>query len=253
MEGGSTSLSRADQAGSGLDPIVALDVPVDYSFKELRHVSELETEEPRTGKRKGQTQAGGGGQQSGAQDAGGQQVDGHSTTQTLVKPAALGSSTAQRKRVVQKVIGVVKLNNNMFENISGLPEALHFVMDNPLTNLQWLDLSFNQLTAVEPVLLQFQNLKALYMHGNCIQSLGSVAQLKGLPKLLSLTLNGNPLGSAKTYRPFVIGAVQQLKSLDHSTITEDEHSDSFAWYQAHMKRLRERAELKAQRELEAQG
>mmetsp|Transcript_30662 Transcript_30662/g.56026 ORF Transcript_30662/g.56026 Transcript_30662/m.56026 type:complete len:244 (+) Transcript_30662:51-782(+) len=237
------SPTRAEQ--SGLEPLVAVDVPVDYSFKELRHVSELETEEPRLGKRKTQPQAGQQTQEAAPDPHSAQQV------QTLTKPAALGSSTSQRKRVVKKVTAVVKLNNNMFETMAGLPEALQFVMDDPLVNMQWLDLSFNQLASVEPVLLQFPNMKALYLHGNCIQSLGSVERLKGLPKLLSLTLNGNPLGSAKTYRPFVVGAVPQLKSLDHSTITDDEHNSAAAWYEAHQKRLRERAELKRQKELEA--
>merc|ERR1712083_582452 len=93
---------------------------------------------------------------------------------------------------------------------------------NPLRSLQWIDLSFNQLVTIKPALLGFQSLKALYLHGNCIKSLSVVDRLKKLPKLLSLTLNGNPIESNAIYRSYVIGALPGLKSIDHSTITEDE-------------------------------
>lgn len=92
--------------------------------------------------------------------------------------------------------------------------------------------------------MRFLNLKALYLHGNCIKSLASVDKLKKLQKLLSLTLNGNPIESTSIYRTYVIGAVPQIRSLDHSTITQDEVSNAAAWYKGHQERARKRAEDK---------
>merc|ERR1719160_1227842 len=124
----------------------------------------------------------------------------------------------------------------MIETLTDLPPALEMAMDNPVLNLQWLDLSFNQLTTVESTLLNFPNLKALYLHGNGIKSLQPVGRLRKLPKLISLTLNGNPMEAFKIYRSYVTGALPDLRSLDHISITEDESESAQAWYQAHQRR-----------------
>merc|ERR1719414_1494054 len=163
-----------------------------------------------------------------------------------IKPVS--ALTPKAKHVVRNVTTSVKLNNNMLESIQGLPRALETAMPNPTMSLMWLDLSFNQLVTIEPELMRFLNLKALYLHGNCIRSLPCVERLRKLPKLLSLTLNGNPIESAKIYRTYVIGAVPTLRSLDHSTITEDEQQNAQAWFKGHLQRLqkkREEAQLMA--------
>merc|ERR1712167_408287 len=100
-------------------------------------------------------------------------------------------------------------------------------------NLQWLDLSFNLFTTIDPVLLNFQSLHVLYMHGNQIAKLPAVNKLQGLPKLRSFTMNGNPVESMKAYRRYVVGALPQLRSLDHASITEDEIAHAKAWYVGH--------------------
>merc|ERR1712125_249386 len=105
-------------------------------------------------------------------------------------------------------------------------------------NCQWIDISFNQLRNIEPELLQFHHLKALYLHGNVIKSLPSVERLSKLPKLISLTLNGNPVECNRCYRMYTIGALVKLRQLDHSTITEEETRESNAWYKSHLKRLK---------------
>uniref|UniRef100_A0A7S3WQU2 Leucine-rich repeat-containing protein 51 n=1 Tax=Strombidinopsis acuminata TaxID=141414 RepID=A0A7S3WQU2_9SPIT len=117
-------------------------------------------------------------------------------------------------------------------------------MGGSLINLQSLDISFNQLRSVEPDLLKLVNLKALYLHGNCIQSMSSVERLRKLPKLMSLTLNGNPVESNKGYRPHVIAALTPngLRKLDHSTITNEEIAGAAAWYKGHLQRLKEHKE-----------
>merc|ERR1712032_1212343 len=114
--------------------------------------------------------------------------------------------------------------------------------DDPLRNCRWIDLSFNHLTRIEPALLEFQQLKALYLHGNQIKSLPSVERLRKLPKLISLTLNGNPIECCRAYRTYVIGALPKLRSLDHSMVTQEEISVGAAWFQAHLKRLQKRKE-----------
>merc|ERR1712232_1091011 len=115
-----------------------------------------------------------------------------------------------------------------------------FVMEDPLRNCQWIDLSFNQLRSIEPALLQFQQLKALYLHGNQIKSLPSIERLRRLPKLRSLTLNGNPVECCRAYRAYVVGALPHLASLDHSKVTQDEVQASAAWFQEHLRRLQQR-------------
>jgi len=218
-----------------LTPDTASGPPLDYSFKDLRSCAEIETEEPRSGVKKPHAEAAGEGEGSAS---GGE----YGLTNATAKPAA--SLAPKLRCVVRNVTTSVKLNNNMLETIQGLPTALESAMSSPLLNLQWLDLSFNQLVTVEPELLRFMNLKALYLHGNCIRSLPAVDRLRKLPKLLSLTTNGNPIEANKIYRPYIIGAVPSLRSLDHSTITEDESQNAAAWFKGHIQRMKKRQEEK---------
>mmetsp|Transcript_62362 Transcript_62362/g.140554 ORF Transcript_62362/g.140554 Transcript_62362/m.140554 type:complete len:244 (-) Transcript_62362:72-803(-) len=205
--------------------------PLDYSFKELRSAAEIETEEPRSGARRSSMESREGDSSRASPEPG---------LSGAIKPV---SALAPKLRVVvRNVTTSVKLNNNMLESVSGLPQALETTMPSPIVNLQWLDLSFNQLVTIEPELLRFLNLKALYLHGNCLRSLPSVERLRKLPKLLSLTLNGNPIESSKIYRPYVIGALNGLRSLDHSTITQDESTNSAAWFKSHLMRVQKRKE-----------
>jgi len=220
---------------------------LDYSFKELRQCAEIETEEPRSGIKRGSVEP----KDTKVADAGAAAPPdttlpvpgaGASGAGPLGVPAKAAVPVPRQRFVVRTVTTTVKLNNNMLETLQGLSRALEFAVSNPLQNIQWLDLSWNQLTAIEPELLQFQNLKALYLHGNCIKSMPSCERLRKLPKLLSLTLNGNPIEASKVYRMYVIGALQNLRSLDHSTITEDEMRNACTWFKGHMIRLKQRQE-----------
>eukprot|EP00413_Alexandrium_margalefii_P034235 CAMPEP_0204578154 /NCGR_PEP_ID=MMETSP0661-20131031/42758_1 /ASSEMBLY_ACC=CAM_ASM_000606 /TAXON_ID=109239 /ORGANISM="Alexandrium margalefi, Strain AMGDE01CS-322" /LENGTH=228 /DNA_ID=CAMNT_0051587057 /DNA_START=61 /DNA_END=747 /DNA_ORIENTATION=- len=209
--------------------ICASGPPLDYSFKELRSCSEIETEEPRNG-----------GRRNSRPDLG--ESDSSPPSPEPGATKQMTSLSPKLRCVVRNVTTSVKLNNNMLESIAGMPQALEMVMPNPLLNLQWIDLAFNQLVTVEPELLRFMNLKALYLHGNCIRSLPSTERLRKLPKLLSLTLNGNPIEASKIYRTYVVGALPTIRSLDHSTITEDEQRSSVAWYKAHLQRVQKKKE-----------
>lgn len=224
--------------GSERDVLVASGPPLDYSFKELRSCAEIETEEPRSGvKRAGGPAAGA---ESGKDGAEGEDAEGGAAATGVLARSTVAATGKPIKKVVRQVTTSIKLNNNMLDTLSGLQPSLESVMNNPLMNLQWIDLSFNQLARIEPDLLRFVNLKALYLHGNCIKALTSVDNLRKLPKLLSLTLNGNPVESTRIYRVYVVGALPGLRSLDHSTITGDEVSSASAWYKGHVEREKSR-------------
>merc|ERR1712224_393823 len=217
------------------------------SFKELKNCAEIETEEPRGGGKKKNLEK---------ENAPGEAAANAEEKEEETKPTpggaaavvAKGGATQVRvgatpaKNVVNKVTIAMKLNNNQIETLSYLPQSLDAVMDDPLINLQWIDLSHNHLATIEPVLTRYTNLKAIYLHGNRIKNLPSVERLRRLPKLISLTLNGNPIEACRIYRRFVIGALPNLRKIDHSTITDDELEASYAWYQMHLKRKEIRKE-----------
>ncbi|KAL1774222.1 Folate receptor alpha [Sigmodon hispidus] len=91
------------------------------------------------------------------------------------------------------------LNNNVLNDLKDFSQVTSQLLQHP-ENLAWIDLSFNDLTSIDPVLTTFFNLSVLYLHGNSIQRLGEVNKLSVLPRLRSLTLHGNPIEEEKGYR-----------------------------------------------------
>ncbi|XP_036924480.1 transmembrane O-methyltransferase homolog isoform X1 [Sturnira hondurensis] len=91
------------------------------------------------------------------------------------------------------------LNNNVLNELKDFNQVISQLLEYP-GNLAWIDLSFNDLTSIDPVLTTFFNLSVLYLHGNSIQRLGEVNKLAILPRLRSLTLHGNPIEEEKGYR-----------------------------------------------------
>lgn len=265
MERGLVSVVAGAMRSPSFDGDFVAGAPIDYSFKELRSCAELATEEPQRGTRRKVLAL----TEASAQEAAtfGEGVDlGASLTEpkqflvasasagTLLPLSATKSSTIRLgggtsgthvKKVIRQVTCAVKLNNNFIETISDLPQSLGFIMADPLRNCRWIDLSFNQLQQIDPALLQFQQLKALYLHGNQIKALPSVERLKKLPKLISLTLNGNPIECCAAYRTYVIGAVPTLRSLDHSMVTQEEVAGAAVWFKGHVKRFEARREQMA--------
>mmetsp|Transcript_120537 Transcript_120537/g.239949 ORF Transcript_120537/g.239949 Transcript_120537/m.239949 type:complete len:251 (+) Transcript_120537:117-869(+) len=230
------------------ESVVASGPPLDYSFKELKNCAEIEVEEPRGG-------FGRSSPEDAMPDAPGEitaagtnsAVTPHAFTGAL-SPQGLATRTGvphgTRQRFFVRVATTsVRLNNNLLESVDGLPKSLESALSDPLTNIQWLDLSFNMLQTVEPELLRFQSLKTLYLHGNRIKSIPAVERLRKLPSLLSLTLNGNPIEIHRYYRHFTIGALPQLKTLDHTSITGDERVDANVWFKGHLLRKKKRREL----------
>lgn len=101
------------------------------------------------------------------------------------------------------------------------------------SRLEWLDLSYNYLTKIENEILEFPNLKTLYLHGNYIQNLEEVKKLQDLPYLQTLTLYGNSIEQIKGYRLYVLGMMYEkyetLKKLDSVLITRKEFDSVIVW------------------------
>ncbi|XP_068920796.1 leucine-rich repeat-containing protein 51 isoform X2 [Petaurus breviceps papuanus] len=94
----------------------------------------------------------------------------------------------------------VRLNNNVLNDLADFSQTMSQLLEHP-QNLAWIDLSFNDLPNIDPVLTTFFNLSVLYLHGNCIHRLPEVDKLSNLTKLRSLTLHGNPIEEEKGYSP----------------------------------------------------
>lgn len=250
--------------------------PLDYSWKELKSCIEIDTEEPRGGKRRPHTMAEREAAASAASSGGPEEpavvpaATGDATTVAAVEgneasAAAAGSGLAaamqlrvaeklppMTPRRLRKVTTALKLNNNSLETLQDLPPALELVMEEPFRNLQWIDLSWNGLTKIDDSLLGFKQLKALYLHKNKIKKLPTIDCLKVLPGLLSLTLNGNPIEERQIYRQYVVGALPKLRVLDHVAVTEEQVFAAGAWFKAHLKRLQIRKVMLEEARLDLQ-
>ena len=124
------------------------------------------------------------------------------------------------------------LNNNEVRSIKGLRDILNFVVWQP-DQLEWLDLSYNYLANIEKEILNFPNLKTLYLHGNYISNLDEVKKLQNMPNMQTLTLYGNSIEQIKGYRLYVLGMMyekyQTLKKLDNVLITSKEFDNVIVW------------------------
>ncbi|XP_014813218.1 PREDICTED: leucine-rich repeat-containing protein 51, partial [Calidris pugnax] len=118
----------------------------------------------------------------------------------------------------------LRLNNNNLGDLGGLTPTLEKLLVPP-TQLRWLDLSFNCLTTIDPVLTTLRALRSLQLHGNDIRSLAEVDKLGVLPHLRRLTLHGNPMEEQRGYRSYVLSLLPHLTTLDFSGVTKQELED----------------------------
>ncbi|KAM9204313.1 leucine-rich repeat-containing protein 51 [Mergus octosetaceus] len=109
----------------------------------------------------------------------------------------------------------------------GLPPTLQRLLAAP-TQLRWLDLSFNRLTAIDPVLGTMEGLQSLSLHGNAVSRLDEVDKLRALRRLRRLTLHGNPMEEEQGYRRYVLALLPWLRRLDFSAVTRQERSEAAA-------------------------
>nr|XP_002120556.1 leucine-rich repeat-containing protein 51 isoform X1 [Ciona intestinalis] len=133
-----------------------------------------------------------------------------------------------QKQPVKYCSRAIRLSNNSISSFDGFSTALQAILDAPDT-LEWIDLSFNDLPKISEALLEYKNLKVLYLHANVIESIQQVDKLAALPNLKTLTLHGNFVDGAKGYRQYVITTIPQLQYLDFSRITKADRDKAGAW------------------------
>uniref|UniRef100_A0A8C9DLC5 Transmembrane O-methyltransferase n=1 Tax=Prolemur simus TaxID=1328070 RepID=A0A8C9DLC5_PROSS len=126
------------------------------------------------------------------------------------------------------------LNNNVLNDLKDFSQVVSQLLEYP-QNLAWIDLSFNDLTSIDPVLTTFFNLSVIYLHGNSIHRLGEVNKLAVLPRLRSLTLHGNPMEEEKGYRHYVLCTLPRITTLDFSGVTKADRTTAEVWKRMNIK------------------
>ncbi|XP_031243495.1 leucine-rich repeat-containing protein 51 isoform X2 [Mastomys coucha] len=126
------------------------------------------------------------------------------------------------------------INNNALNDLKDFNQVVSQLLQHP-ENLAWIDLSFNDLITIDPVLTTFFNLSVLYLHGNSIHRLGEVNKLAALPRLRSLTLHGNPIEEEKGYRQYVLCNLPHLTTFDFSGVTKADRSTAEVWKRMNIK------------------
>ncbi|KAL6095017.1 lrrc51 [Pungitius sinensis] len=115
----------------------------------------------------------------------------------------------------------LRLSNNSISDLAGLEYICDHFLAEP-SRVGWLDLSFNQITSIDPVVCELRELRVLYLHGNGIWELSEVDKLRELQYLHTITLHGNTIESHKHYRKHVIFTLPHLKTMDFSGVTHGE-------------------------------
>ncbi|KAM6946390.1 leucine-rich repeat-containing protein 51 [Aplochiton taeniatus] len=123
----------------------------------------------------------------------------------------------------------LRLNNNIITDLNNLSNTISHFISEP-SRLAWLDLSFNDLSDIDPVLCELPELRVLYLHGNGISKLSDVDKLGALSYLHTLTLHGNPVENELVYRRYIIAILPHLKTMDFSAVTRQERIMSQIWY-----------------------
>ncbi|XP_056416241.1 LOW QUALITY PROTEIN: leucine-rich repeat-containing protein 51 [Hyla sarda] len=135
----------------------------------------------------------------------------------------------------------LRLNNNTLTDLHGFREIAEKLLSEP-SQLCWIDLSFNYLPNIDPVLTTYRHLSALNLHGNSISNLSEVDKLTALPNLKSLTLHGNPIETERGYRSYILSLLPNLKSLDFSAVTKQDRVTAETWRRMNLKSKRVKKE-----------
>lgn len=127
----------------------------------------------------------------------------------------------------------VRLCNNLICEHGSLMKILTKMVVDPL-GIFWIDLSVNEISKIDPIICEFDNLSLLYLHGNSISDINEVEKLGKLPKLYKLSLHCNPISSAKNYRSHVLSVCPNLKSFDMSPITKSDRATAAAYSKSNL-------------------
>ena len=215
--------------------------PLDYSFKELKAVTDVLDDVPysgtlprafkmRTAGEGGENEDGNGGEGDAAADGAGANGGEEGKGELATLP-----------RDLKKLNTVsLRLGNNLFTTLRGLDVVTNELLDDP-ARLYWLDVSHNRLATIESLILRFRNLRVLYFHGNLVAKLSEVDKLERLDgTLIKLTLQANPIEELRNYRVHICSALPSLKKLDNGAITIVDRDRSEVWNAAREARRRMR-------------
>ncbi|KAM9033287.1 leucine-rich repeat-containing protein 51 [Sarcophilus harrisii] len=145
-----------------------------------------------------------------------------------------GLRPVKRSTQGKSLTQAVRINNNVLNDLTDFSQTMSQLLEHP-QNLAWIDLSFNDLPNIDPVLTTFHNLSVLYLHGNCIHRLTEVDKLSSLPKLRSLTLHGNPIEDEKGYRQYVLSILPRITTFDFSGVTKQDRITATIWRRMNVK------------------
>jgi len=178
-------------ASAAIDAVNEIASPLDFSYKSLAGIQDAMEEEPRPGPHK---------------------------IMEITEDSGNHKYKANSLRFCYNAISDLQFFSSTLE---------HF-LENPL-ELAWLDLSFNDISTIDEVLLQYPKLKILYLHSNSIEKLSEIDKLAALPELHTLTLHGNPVENTRGYKQYIISTLPHLKKLDFCPITCQNRSDALTW------------------------
>ncbi|KAL0485342.1 hypothetical protein AKO1_007531 [Acrasis kona] len=102
-----------------------------------------------------------------------------------------------------------------------------------IPTLEWLVLTKNHLTSVQYKPGSFQNLRALSIGDNQINSYETVNELNNFPNLNEVRMDNNPISNLHGLidtRQFVIGRIKKLSILNGSEVKNKERIDSEKYY-----------------------
>merc|ERR1711976_448983 len=133
----------------------------------------------------------------------------------------------------------LKANNNVITELKGFSAVVERILVCPEA-LSWVDLSFNELTKIDAVFLDYPCLQILYLHGNSISDIKEVDKLSGVRSLKKLCLHGNPIETTKAYRWYVLTNVPQLHSFDMSGVTKADRATASAWKNTSLNKKKKR-------------
>ena len=85
------------------------------------------------------------------------------------------------------------------------------------------------LPSLLQVILNYKNLKMLYLHGNGLEKIEEIDKLAALPNLISLTVHGNPMDEQPGIRYYILSRLPTLKTLNFSGVTKADLKDASTW------------------------
>jgi len=206
--------------------------PLDFSFKCLCSLNDLQEEVPRTREGKGtrtrqiveRVARASGNLITDDKDKENEEENSEGQHENEFEKFKRKESLLEGEEEVTRDVYVataIRLNNNTLSDLAQLQPIMTKILVN-WEWLAWIDLSFNDISTLDISIGLFPELRMLYLHGNAIEKISEVDKLKSVEHLHTLTLHGNPIEMAGSYRFQVLAKLPYLKTLDFSAVTNQE-------------------------------